>query len=74
MMPSVTRHELALDIPGPDLVGSTGDQLGLLPGRVGALTAPFPVLPGHRQQPVHRGDGAQVDAVIEQPGPYLRRG
>ena len=41
---------------------------------MGALAAPFPVLPGHGQQPVHGGDRAQVDAVIEQAGPHLRGG
>ena len=54
-------------------LGAAGDQLGLLAGRMGALAAPFPVLAGDRQQPVHRRDRAQVDAVVEQPGPHLGR-
>ena len=62
------------DIPRPNLVRSAGDQLGLLARRMGALAAPFPVLPGDSEQPIHRGDRAQVDAVIEQPGPHLGGG
>ena len=54
--------------------GAAGDQLGLLLGRVGALPASFAVLAGDGQQPVHGGDRAQVDAVIEQPGPHLGGG
>src|SRR3712207_560604 len=58
-------------VPRPHLVGSTGDQLGALTGGVSALAAAFPVLPGDGEQPVHGGDRAQVDAVIEQAGPHL---
>ena len=37
------------------------------------MTAPFAVLARDGQQPVHRGDRAQVDAVIEESGPHLGR-
>jgi hypothetical protein len=34
------------DVPAPDLVRSTGEQLGLLLRRVRALAPSFPVFPG----------------------------
>ena len=37
----------------------------------GARSAAFPVLAGHRQQPVHGADRAVLDAVVKQPGPHL---
>ncbi len=58
-------------VPRPDLVGSPGDQLGLLLGRVGALAASLTVLPYGCQQPVHGAYRTQVDAVVEKPGPHL---
>jgi len=35
------------------------------------LTASLTVLAGDAQQPVHGGDRAQVDAVVEEPSPDL---
>ncbi len=62
------------DVPAPHLVGAPGDQLGSL-CRMGALPAPFPVLPGDPQvESAHRGDRAQIHAVIDQLLGHLRRG
>src|SRR5689334_18110076 len=41
-------------VPGPDLVGSVGDQFRAHPGRVGGQPAAFADLPGRAGDPVHR--------------------
>jgi len=59
------------DIPRPHPVRCRGQELGSFLGGMGALAASFTVLPRDGQQPVHGRDRAQVDAVVEQPGPDL---
>src|SRR5260370_34563379 len=41
---------------------------------MGGLRAALADLPGFPQQPVHRGDRGQVDALIDEQGPDLARG
>jgi hypothetical protein len=61
------------DIPTPNSVGSGGEQFGFLVRGMGALPASLPVLPGDRQQAIHRADAAVVDAVVEELRPTPRR-
>ena len=41
---------------------------------MGGLRAALADLPGLAEQPVHRGDRGQVDALIDEQGPDLPRG
>jgi hypothetical protein len=57
-----------------DLVGLGRDQLGLDLGRVGGLRTTLPnITVGAAQQPVERRFACQVDALVEQRRPDLRR-
>lgn len=63
------------DVPGPDLVGCGGEQLGLGVGRVGELVAPLAAAPCvciGRQQSVHGSHRAEVGALVEQRGVHVR--
>ena len=57
-----------------DLVRWTGDQLGLLARRTGALAAPFRFSPATASSRYMGWRSGTVDAVIEQAGPHLRPG
>jgi hypothetical protein len=65
---------VALDVPGPYLVGAVGDELGADAGRVGGLGAAVADLVAAGQDPVHGADAAVVAALVEQDGPGLGRG
>jgi len=60
-------HQLA-DVPGPDLVGCLGQQVGFLTDRMAALATAFGNLSLSGQYPIHRTDPAQAGAFVEQGG------
>jgi hypothetical protein len=62
------------DIPCPHLVRPVSDQLGADPRRVRGLGAALTDLVRGAQHPVHAGHRRQVDALIQQDCPHLRRG
>src|SRR5713226_4897193 len=62
------------DVPGPDLVGCGGEELGLLIVGVSQNVASFADLMIGGEDAVHRPRGAHVDARVEQRGMDLGRG
>lgn len=62
------------DVPGPHLIGGTGQQFGRLIDRVATLTAALCNLTMGGKDAIHRADGTQIDAFIEQGRINLRRG
>ena len=62
------------DVPRPHLVGSLGQQFGLLIDRVTPLSAAFDDLAMGGKDAIHRSDRAQIDAFIEQGGIDFGRG
>lgn len=61
------------DVPGPDLVGRRGQQLGLGIGRMGELSAPLARAALGGQQAVHGAHRAEVAALVQQRGVHGRR-
>ena len=66
-------HQLG-DVPRPHLVGPLGQQFGLLIDRMATLAAAFRNLTMGGKDAIHRADGAQIDAFIEQGGIDFGRG
>ena len=62
------------NVPRPHLVRPGGHELGFRTSRMGGLRTALADLPGLAEQPVHRGDRGQVDALIDQDRPDLPRG
>src|ERR1035437_7253842 len=62
------------DVPRPDLIGTGGEQLGLLVARMPQLIAPLADLSGLGQDAIHRTDRAVVGPLVEELHPDLRRG
>ncbi len=60
------RAQQFRDVPAPALVRGSGDQLGLLGGRVGGLAAAFAHLGVGPQHPVHGGGAGQVGPLVQQ--------
>ena len=56
------------DVPGPDLVGSDGQELGFLVLGVAQLVAPFAQLSFALEEAVHGAFRAEVNPFIEQRG------
>ena len=67
------RAEQLGDVPGVDLVGLGGQQLGLGGRRVGRLSAALVDLVVVAQHPVHRRHRRQVDTLVQQLGIHRRR-
>ena len=61
------------NVPGPDLVGRGGQQLGFLVARMPQLIAPLANFLGLMQDAVHRADRAEVRVFVEQGGVNLGR-
>ena len=62
------------DVPRPHLVGSLGQQFGLLIDRVTPLSAAFDDLALGCKDAIHRANRTKIDALIEQGGIDLGRG
>jgi hypothetical protein len=62
------------DVPGPHLVRSGRDQLGLDVGGMAGLAATFAHLAVAAELPVHGGHRGQVGSLVEQRGVHAGRG
>jgi hypothetical protein len=71
--PRGSQRLVALYIPAPYFERPTGAELRFLRRRVGALPSPVTDLINSTQNPVHRGDRAQIHTPIKEPSPDLCR-
>lgn len=66
------RSDQLGDVPAPQLVGPSGQQLRLGVGRMHQLVAPLTTLPLSGQNAVHRALRGQIPALVQKGGPHLR--